>query len=489
MARPACVNLPALPLQLLLNRHPDWRGRPVVVVAEEKAQGRILWANGAAWKYRIRPGMRYAAALSLAGDLRGGVVPDAEIAAGVAALTERLHRFSPHVEPAAAEPGVFWLDGAGLGLLHRSPFSWAERIRAALGRAGFHATVVAGFNRFAVHAVAKARQGTLVFADPRAERRMAERVPLERLEIVPDLRDALHQLGIRTVADLLRLPATGLLPRFGRPAYRLHRLAAGLLAEPLQPVPERPPIREVVALEYPESDAARLLTLIAPPLRVVLAALAARREALAALELCLRLEGAPPLTTGVTPAAPTRDPALLLELARLRLEGLSLAGGVVGIELGAAGTARELEQLSLFGEGSGRDLRAGARALARLRAEFGEGVAVRAVLREGHLPEARFAWEPLAGLCLPRPAPEKPRTLVRRLFRKPLPLAGGTEGAPRMPRGEAPAALRGPYTVSGGWWAGALHRDYYFAELPGGDLLWIYRDRKRGRWFLQGRVE
>ena len=45
MARLACVNVPALPLQLLLQRHPEWRGAPVAVVAEDKAQGRILWVN------------------------------------------------------------------------------------------------------------------------------------------------------------------------------------------------------------------------------------------------------------------------------------------------------------------------------------------------------------------------------------------------------------------------------------------------------------
>ena len=33
MARMACVELPAFPLQLLLKRHPDWADRPVVVVA------------------------------------------------------------------------------------------------------------------------------------------------------------------------------------------------------------------------------------------------------------------------------------------------------------------------------------------------------------------------------------------------------------------------------------------------------------------------
>ena len=41
----ACVDLPAFPLQLLGLRHPEWRGLPTVVVAEDKPQGVILWSN------------------------------------------------------------------------------------------------------------------------------------------------------------------------------------------------------------------------------------------------------------------------------------------------------------------------------------------------------------------------------------------------------------------------------------------------------------
>jgi protein ImuB len=49
--------------------------------------------------------------------------------------------------------------------------------------------------------------------------------------------------------------------------------------------------------------------------------------------------------------------------------------------------------------------------------------------------------------------------------------------------------LSGPYVISGGWWKKAIHREYHFAEMQRGDVLWIYYDRLRRRWFLQGRVE
>ena len=49
--------------------------------------------------------------------------------------------------------------------------------------------------------------------------------------------------------------------------------------------------------------------------------------------------------------------------------------------------------------------------------------------------------------------------------------------------------LWGPFTISGGWWLRLQHRDYYFVETRRGDLLWVYHDRTRRRWFLHGTVE
>ena len=502
MARLACVNVPALPLQVLLRRRPEWKAHPVAVVAEEKAQAPILWVNGRARHQGVRAGMRHAGGLALTGELRAGTVPSAEIARNVAALVRCLHRFSPHVEPSPEEPGVFWLDAGGLNRLYPSLEGWGQRVRDALGRAGFLARVVVGFSHFGTYAVAKLHPGVAVFADADGERRAARQVPLERLGIEPEARDALDQLAVHTLADLLRLPPSGLAQRFGPGLYRLHRLAAGTLADPLQPVAERATPREEIVLEYAESGVTPLLFLIKNRVHFLFSDLAARRESLRTLTLELTLDDGQPLNsapatvlrTEVRPAAPTRNAVLLLDLVRLRLEGLRLSAGVMGIVLHAEGVPSEVEQLSLFADRPKRDLDAAGQALAQLRAEFGDQAVVHARLKEAHLPEARFAWEPLERLKPPRPAPERSGFLVRRIYAEP-------RAFPREPRsldlgelgralGGAPLrSLHGPHVISGGWWAGTQHRDYYFAETAPGDLLWLYHDRKRERWFVQGRVE
>ena len=144
-----------------------------------------------------------------------------------------------------------------------------------------------------------------------------------------------------------------------------------------------------------------------------------------------------------------------------------------------------------------RDPAAVKRSFARLRAEFGEGAVVRAHLRDGHLPEGNYEWHPL--LELPKPKPRLGRrVLIRRLRAHPwaLPHRPRHEEDGWQLRGRDDAsvqALLGPFVVSGGWWrnhhAHDLRRDYYFAGTLKGEWLWVYRDRRKRRWFLHGRVE
>lgn len=201
MDRMACLNLPVFPVQLLLRRHPDWKDQPVAVVDADKPQGMILWVNERARSSRILPGMRYAAGLSLAGSLRGGVVPKREIDKTVGYLSKRLLSFSPRVEPAVDEPGIFWIDASGLETLFGSLTRWAQGIRTDMGRAGFRTVVVVGFNRFSTYALAKWKQGIVLLADPEEERIAAHRVPLDRLALEPETRDTLKKLGIKTVGQ------------------------------------------------------------------------------------------------------------------------------------------------------------------------------------------------------------------------------------------------------------------------------------------------
>jgi protein ImuB len=86
---------------------------------------------------------------------------------------------------------------------------------------------------------------------------------------------------------------------------------------------------------------------------------------------------------------------------------------------------------------------------------------------------------------------------VRRLLREAELLRGEDPGASHGPlyasRDLPPRPARqprgGPYVLSGGWWRKEVCREYHFAESRSGALLWLYYDRQRRRWMLQGTVE
>src|SRR5574337_434433 len=346
--RLACVSLPALPLQLLLRRHPELAIYPMAVVSEDRPQALIYYVNAPAHKAGVRPGLRYAAGCSLTTDLRAGVVPPAEIDDATEAITERLRRFTPEVEPSTEEPGIFWLNGTGLHLLYPSYEAWARLIVADLNRVGFCAAVVVGFTRFGTYAVARAQNGIVVFNDPDNERVAARRVRLEYLELDPDLRDTLVKLGVTTVGAFLALPAGGLLMRFGEAAYRLHRMASGEFWTPLQPQKPQEPIRQRLVLDDPETDAMRLLFRLKGLLHPLLSMLTVRGKALAELTLRLRLDGGKWREERICPAAPTRDLAQILDLIRLRLESVELPTRVIEMELTASGVLALAEQHRLI---------------------------------------------------------------------------------------------------------------------------------------------
>lgn len=512
MARLACVDAPALPLQILLLRHPEWARLPAVVVDVDKPQGRVVWANRAAQRALVRPGMRYAAALSIEPGLRAGVVDEVECAAAAAKIVQRLQDFSPVIEPSVDEAGVFWLDASGLDGVFASLDDWVRRIVDSLRAAGLQAAAVVGFTRFGTYAVARQGQGARVLRSAEEERAAAGGVPLDRLRLAPRLRAALDRLGVRDVAALRRLPEGSLLERFGADGGRLQSFVEGRGAgEMLVAVRADEPVKSGFEVE-PDAqplDVPALLRRIEEHLGAACAELASRGAALRALELEVSLDddfrapGAPPLVHSIRPAAPTLDRAQILDLVRLRIEAVAFDAPVLGFAFEAVPARASRAQLELFAERPRRDLAAANRALARLRAEFGDGSVVRAVLRDAHLPEATFAWRPLlqlAAACPDRAEGAVRGTLVRRFLSTPHPLPRDHhEPDGWFAAGLAGGAVRrtfGPHVVSGGWWrrrrpraAREVHRSYHFAETERGDVLWMFYDRARRRWFLQATVE
>jgi protein ImuB len=494
MDQRACVNLPALPLQILFRQHPDWRTEPAVVVDHDKPQGLIQWSNERARSYRILPGMRYAAGLALARELRASVITDREIAREVVRLTRRLEHFSPLIEPSAHEAGIFWLDANGLKHVFPSLEAWTTEIRNDLQEQGFQSVIAVGWSRFGSYAGAKAGSRNILYQNPEEERNRTRPVPIDRLEFEPKLREKLNKLGVRTIGAFVDLPAAGIRKRFGPVAYELHRLAAGKDWSPVDARPLREPVRQMKLLDYPETNLDRLQYTLRPLVKSILSSFSERSEAVSSLRFSLTLDDGQKCQERLSPASPTLDERQLMSLIRLRIESLPFSAGVIEMKLQGAGVPVSEKQLELFQQQPRRDLAAVHRSLALVRAELGNSAIQYARLAEGHLPEARYEWRPFEKFTDFQPTKPAKRPLIRRLFTPPIQLAARSRHEPDGWLVSTPAdgpveEVFGPYIVSGGWWRREISRAYHYVRTRSGRWLWIYYDHRRKRWFLQGEVE
>ena len=390
----ACVDIPNLPLQLLVRNHPSWKEKPVAVVDRNKQNGMIQYVNERARACHILPGLRYSTGLSLSSDLCAGVVTEAEIAVEITLLRRRLACFSPTIEPSLQEPGIFWLDASGLLCLYPSLEFWAASLRDDLRQAGFESVVVVGFSRFGSYAAAKASTSNTVSQCPEEESTLVRDVPIERLGIDPNLRDVLLKLGIDSLGGFMDLPTTSILARLGPQAFKLYQLSKGNGWALIEPKLLLEPVERTVEFEYPEVNLGRLLAAIKPLLNSILVEFSDRYERLSSLGLSLVLYDGSHRCGRLSPATPTLDTKQLMLLTRTRLQAFSISAGVVDLKIQAIGVSASQRQLQLFREGPYRNQRAVDQTFAALRIEMGSTAVVMARLLDGHLPEARFGWEP-----------------------------------------------------------------------------------------------
>jgi protein ImuB len=490
MTRVSCVLLPILPLQILLRKKPHWNDAPVAVVDDEGPNGRITHLNALARKNHLRIGTPQTVARDLLPNLHTAIVSSEEISQIRQELITSLQTFSPRVE-AIDYAGAFHVDPEGLQRLYGGYRNWAICVQRYLRARHWRCSVTVGFHRHRALAVAMMHGGVTVLQSADQERELSNKTPLREFDLPGELCESLNALGIDTLGDFLAVPSGELHSRFGDDASTLHDSFAEHMQLPIQPHAFDDPARVSFQIDPPDEDQHRLLFAIKGALHSLLHQVHARGEAVQSLELSFHLEQAYLHQEHVEPASPTLDLMLVLELVRLRLGETRFQGAVQEVELLANTVRARAEQVPLPGHQSDRDMSAVHRALARIRAAYGAHSVTKARLREAHLPEASFRWEPIQHAHMGDQTGAPPiYSLIRRVYARPKPLPPREpkepEAGPLLARDHAIKHMYGPYRVSGGWWKRLVERDYYYAETDHGDLLWLFYDRPRKRWFLHG---
>jgi protein ImuB len=413
---------------------------------------------------------------------------EAAEAAALARITAWAGQFTPSVS--LSPPESVLLEVAGSLALFGGLSRLLAKARRGLDALGYQATVAAAPTPLGASWLARAGDERPV-TDRASLRTRLWGLLTEVLDLPSDTRAALQGLGLRCLADVLRLPRDGLARRFGPAFVDCLDKALGTIPDPRRPFvpPERFEARLPLSVEVEHTEA---LLFAARRLILELAGfLRGRGGGVQRLTLTLTHRDPPPTRLTLGLASPSRDPAHLLELLRHHLERTTLPAPVQDLVLDA-GEILPLNPASL-GLFAAEDPPAEPweRLLDRLRARLG-AEAVRGLWIEAdHRPERAVRLggpgeeAVTAEVCLP-PAlssgePKVPWPLW--LLATPLPL-DGDEDRPVL---QGLQLREGPERIESGWWdAEAVARDYFIAEHEGARL-WVFRERGgRRRWFLHG---
>ena len=465
----ACVLLPQLALDAVLRGRAD--PEAALVLVSGSPQRRVLRAvNAAARQLGLRPGQSLTASHALTRDFAMAEYDPAQIERCQRFLAAWGYRFSSQVS--LHYPRVLLLEvESSLNLFGPWP-RFEARLREELTALGFRHRIVAAPNPVAARVLANAYDGLAV---PTAEalREALGHMPIERVGLAREVATAFARMGLRTLRQVLALPRASLARRFPVEVLRHLDTLFGQRALALECY--TPPDQFDVRIELnAEVESHQALLFPLRRLTADLAAFLAGRDS-GVQRFTLHLEHAEGADTRVPVGllSAEREPTMLFELARGRLEQQQVSAPVRGLRL----TARDLprfvpEHRQLFTERPQQSL-PWEQLRERLRARLGDEAVHGLRARADHRPEC--AWQPISD-ARPALAPVgQPRPGW--LLRQPMPIG---ESAPRI--------LAGPERIESGWWDGGdVRRDYYLIEMPGGQRAWAYRPvGASGPWLLHG---
>jgi protein ImuB len=503
----ACLLLPSLPLDVFARAQSPADAAKPFAVATGGRTPRIVSANAGARDAGIRTGQLVSASLALSPDLvLRDRDSDAETAA-LAAVATWATQFTPAV--ALAPPDAVLVEIGGSLRLFDGLSKLTARLSGGVRDLGYAARL----------ALAPTPTAALLFA--RAElavRHVPEqRQPSPRHVSDPDFLDALAPLplaftdadpavvatlaaaGITTFGQACALPRAALARRVGTDFIALLDRARGLIADPRPPFVPPPRYTGKIELPAPVANAEALAFAVNRLVHELAGWLTGRGLGVIGISLTLAHEryigvktGVPATTVRFALAAPAREHAHLVAVLRERLARVALPAPVEAITL-ASLTTTPLASRNL-GLLPGDDAAATVPLLDRLRARLGEDAVTLVAPHAEHRPER--AWRE-HGVRHPVPVPGNPAGKTgetgKRGSAPPRPVWLLAEPEPLGHLLEAqPWVLRdGPERIESGWWDGAdVRRDYFVAENPRGETMWIYRDHRYGiddgEWFLHG---
>jgi protein ImuB len=429
----------------------------------------------------------------------------------VVSLVEEL---CPRVE--VLHPGACAIGARGPARYFGGEEALAGRIIEAVAGGGFACSAGVADGLFAARLAARAAApGTATVVPPGQAREFLAPYPVSVLDS-EELTELLPRLGIVTLEDFARLPASQAVNRFGVPGGAAHRLARGLDPRPLAARPPAADLSVSVAFDPPAE--------LAEPVVFAAKALAEQlHDGLAARGLaCVRVQVQVISADGQEHARLWRHDGLLSALAvaeRVRWQlagwrpGPASPGGITLLRLVPDLLVRAHgRQLGLWGDAVVSDRVA--RAALRVQAMLGHGAVTRPVPAGGRSPAEQATLVPFGDARDPERPPDRPwpgripAPVPATVCRDPLPARVTDDaGAPVTVTGRAqisapPArmsadggpwlaiiAWAGPWPVAERWWRPqAARRRARFQLVTEDGAAWLAAVQD-GRWQIEARYD
>ncbi len=490
----ACLLLPSLPLEVFARSLSPADAARAFAVTTGGHYPRIVAANAAAHDAAIAPQQLVSAALARA----PGIVlrdrdPQQEDAA-LAAIAAWATQFTPAISLAPPD-AVLAEIGGSLRL-----FGGLKRLTTELARGardlGYTTRLALAPTPLAALLLARADCPVAAVRLPLLDTALAP-LPLAHLDLAAEVIAMLATAGVTTFGQACALPRAGLARRAGADFVATLDRVRGLIPDPRPPFVPPPRYRGRLDLPAPVASVEALTFATNRLVHELAGWLTGRGLGILEMSLALAHEryigvrtGAPATTVRFALAAPARAPAHLFAVLRERLARVTLPAPVESIAL-ASETTAPLASRNL-GLLPGDEVAVTVPLVDRLRARLGEDAVVLVAPHAEHRPErasadtprfpARSAEKSESGKARRLPDAFPPRPVW--LLSEPAPLGHLLEAQPWVLRD-------GPERIESGWWDGAdVRRDYFVAESPRGETVWIYRDHRYGiddgEWFMHG---
>jgi protein ImuB len=335
-------------------------------------------------------------------------------------------------------------------------------------------------------------------------------LPVEALRLPAATCELLAGLGLRRIEQLAALARPTLLSRFGPVVLEKLDRARGDAAEAIAALPPPAELEFSWLLEHPTTRLEMIEWTLEQLIARVCGALQPARRGVLRLQCRFVPESGPAAEFVVGLYRPSAHSRHLMDLAKLKLEGVKFRQGVAAIHTSVLAADRlEVFQQTLFANPG--ETTCASRELStlvdRLSNRLGAHAVVRPWLLADAQPEFTCHYQPWAALASKRRGPikskiarrEPPREQLkadRPLLLEPRPLRLSVLSiAPEGPpvrfslAGEPQQVVRawGPERIETGWWRSrCVRRDYYQVETARGARYWLFRQLNTGEWFFHG---